>query len=885
MIATHLTPVEQADPKLWGGKGASLIRLAYWQLPVPPFFVLPSTLFTEVWQRRPVAVGGAAHLRQEVAELAKDPAVGDRLRAIIREGLEALPDGPVAVRSSASDEDAAQASLAGQMDTFLFVPRDVEHVLAHVIRCWQSLFSDRGMSYREQRGLSTDGLSIAVVVQTMSHADRSLVAFSANVLTRDPDEMLVSAAWGLGEGLVSGAVDADQYVLSAKDGAVHDRQRGDQDQKSVRGPEGGVELVPVPPDERVRPVLNEAELKQVWELLKRVQERFGCPVDVEAAFEGGQLYCLQARPITTPIGGRKLLWDNSNVVESYSGVTTPLTFSFANFCYQTVYTQFGRMLGVPRELHDAHERTMKTYIGLVDGRVYYNLLTWYLSMAHLPGFSFTRTAMEGMMGVKESLDYELPAANKGLKKWTHDLPQLVGMVGRALWHFMTVDDLVREFEANFQKVYGAYRDERFQGWDAPRLVELYEDLVNKVMRRWQAPIMSDVGAMVSYALLKKLCANWIQGPEGLQNELLAGEGGIESTQPTKRLMAMAKRIQGMPRAMEVLKVSPEAFFAAIESEPELASLKAEVADWLVRYGDRCMNELKLEEPSLREKPEFMATMLRNYVAMPDLDLEAMEAKERAVRSKAEKLVAEKLGFNPLRRSIFGKVLRSARKHVKNRENMRFARTRMFGVVRRLFLAVGADFASQGVLNAAPDVFYLTIDEIVAYVDGRSVTKNLKALVALRKAEFESFQADEPDERFITRGLPYAHNTYRGAQSAPVEDLGPNVLQGTPCCPGQLEHVTKLIRTPGDDLTLNGEILVAPRTDPGWVALYPAVSGLLIEKGSILSHSAIVARELGLPTIVGVKGLCDRLNRGQRVRMDGTTGRIEILEEEGGPDGP
>ena len=133
---------------------------------------------------------------------------------------------------------------------------------------------------------------------------------------------------------------------------------------------------------------------------------------------------------------------------------------------------------------------------------------------------------------------------------------------------------------------------------------------------------------------------------------------------------------------------------------------------------------------------------------------------------------------------------------------------------------------------------------------------------------------------MTFGLPHVLDHYIGKEAggpATTLDLGPDEMAGTPCCPGQVERETRLIRDPGDDLTLAGEILVAPRTDPGWVALYPAISGLLVEKGSILSHSAIVARELGLPTIVGIKGLCARLDRGQRVRMDGSTGRIIVLE--------
>lgn len=872
MLGTPKTPYRSDELRRWGGKGHLLIALSHWQAKVPPFVILPADLFSELgdW---PDGVDGV-ELRRLVAERAQRPEWRERVTAIIRQGLEQLPETPfLAVRSSASDEDAAGASLAGQMDSFLNVPADATAVFDAVVGCWQSFFSDRAISYRKQKGLSYQGQSMAVVVQALCPAERSFVAFSANVLNRDPNQMLVSAVWGLGEALVSGAVDADQYVLD-RDGKPVSRELGDQDQMSVPVPGGGVSMQPVPDTRKGQPVMSDADLQAIGKLLRRLEEATGKPVDIEGAItEDGCLYCLQCRPITTPIGGRKLLWDNSNIVESYSGVTTPLTFTFASEAYDIVYTLFGRMLGVPPELHLKHARTMRTYLGLMEGRVYYNLLTWYMSMAHLPGFAFTRGAMEGMMGVKESLNYELPAAGTGWQKWTRDFPRLLNMIGRVIYHFATIDRLVADFEARFQRHYSTLRDQDFSGWTADKLVDLWVDLKNNLMHHWQAPIMSDTGAMVSYALLRKLCDKWIPDGAGLQNDLLAGEGDIESTQPTKRLLAMAQKLQQLPTGKAALECDLDGFLAALASDPALAGIKTDWDDYLVRYGDRCMNELKLEEPSLREEPGFLLQVLRNYVAMPTIDTAKMEAQEKQVRVGAEAKAFASLG--PLRRGVFRKVLGWTRKHVRNRENLRFARTRVYGLMRRIFLAIGDDFVREGVLRERMDVFYLTADEIVAYVDGRSVTKNLQALADLRRAEFDAHRQVEPDERFTTTGLPHWNQTYRGPQTE--LDLSDGELAGTPCCPGVVEQVTKLVRHPGDDMRLAGEILVAPRTDPGWVALYPSVSGLLIEKGSILSHSAIVARELGLPTIVGIKGLCDRLSQGQRVRMDGSTGRVEVLE--------
>jgi pyruvate,water dikinase len=869
-VATPASPHRDHELGLWGGKGHSLLAISQWGVTVPPFFIIPSSLFTVLG---PLPTDrSAGEMRHIIWERAAAPAIREMLRSLITDGLKAIGDAEwVAVRSSASDEDAGGASLAGQMDTFLNVPCRTDDILQRVIFCWQSLYSDRAVSYRQQKQLDATQQAMAVVVQVMVPSERSLVAFSANPLNRDPDQMLISAVWGLGEALVSGAVDADQFVITAGSGKPIETTPGGQAQMAVRPANGGVAMIPVPAEKQGVPVLGEAELTKVHAMLATLARSAGRPVDVEAAMVGDTLYCLQCRPITTPIGGRRLLWDNSNIVESYAGVTTPLTFSFASFCYDVVYTLFGRMLGVNADVHRRHAREMKTYLGLMNGRVYYNLLTWYRSMAYLPGFAFTRTAMENMMGVKESLNYELPKAGTTWEKWTRDLPEMVGMIGRILYYFATIDAMVDDFQGRFNRVYLKYRDASFTGWSADRCLDLWTEFQNELLHHWQAPIMSDTGAMIGYALLRKSCEKWLPDLPGIQNDLLAGEGGIESTQPTKRLLALAQKLQAIPDARETL-TDLDTFRRAMANDPRFAGIQTDWDDWLVRYGDRCMNELKLEEPSLREKPGFLLQMLRNYLNMPSIDLHAMEAQEQAVRAKAEADADERLG--PWRRFWFHRIVRWARKHVKNRENLRFARTRMFGLMRRVFLTIGEDFQREGVLKARDDVFYLAIDELVAYVDGRSVTRDLGALAELRKNEFHAFRSDEPDERFMTTGLPHWNQQVRAPKAAMAAD---GDLVGTPCCPGVIEGRTKMVRDPGDDMTLNGEILVAPRTDPGWVALYPAVSGLLIEKGSVLSHSAIVARELGLPTIVGIKGLCDRLAGGQTVRMDGAAGRVEILE--------
>ena len=225
---------------------------------------------------------------------------------------------------------------------------------------------------------------------------------------------------------------------------------------------------------------------------------------------------------------------------------------------------------------------------------------------------------------------------------------------------------------------------------------------------------------------------------------------------------------------------------------------------------------------------------------------------------------------------FRKDLAKLRQAVKARENMRLMRTRMFGLMRDVYLEIGNQLAFYGVLDGPRDIFYLTVEEIEAYVDGRSVQSKFKPLVATRKEEFASYEKEELPHHFSTHGPVYHHNLYEYRSSGEVREDAEE-LKGIGCYPGRVEEKVKLIFSPKDELNLNGQILCTVRTDPGWAPLFPTAGGILVERGSTLSHSAVVARELGIPAIVNIPGLTKILSDGERVRMDGATGIIQRLD--------
>ncbi|HEV3484941.1 MAG TPA: PEP/pyruvate-binding domain-containing protein, partial [Vicinamibacterales bacterium] len=726
-----------------------------------------------------------------------------------------LPGEFFAVRSSAVGEDAAGASFAGIHESLLFVrPHEISNAIEHVRA---SAKSERALAYRREHGIPIDERPMPVIVQQMIDSHTSGVVFTANPTTQDVHEIVISALFGLGEGLVSQGFDADTFIVQKEDLSIG-AEIVEKTEAITR--EGRVHV----DDPNARSLTDE----QVRELAKTsiaIENAFGRPQDIEFAFDAkGVLYILQTRPITTieeygPAAGNRILWDNSNIVESFSGVTSPMTFSVIRRAYAIVYRLFAQVMGIPDRVVEEHKYVFENMLGLFRGQVFYNLLNWYALVKLFPGYEQNRAFMESMMGVRESVTAEHPAKTR----YTALLPIVTRLIG----NFSRIDKHVAAFESNFRHHYDRWSRTDFDALRPHELMQLYYDFEDRVLWHWKAPIINDFFVMIFYGTLKKLTTSWCNDPS-LQNDLLAGEGGIESAEPAKMLL----RIAELARPDAALRGAIER--GDLEAARQHAEFAAEFDRYMELYGFRGMNELKLEEPPLRDRPDAVLAFIRNYLVndvKPQPDVRA-DAERRAFAS-----------LSPLRRMLFRFVLKRARIGVRNRENMRFARTRIFGLVREVVRAMGRRLHEENLLDSPGDVFYLGLEELWDYVKGTALSTNLRELAALRRREFDEYRANpDIDERFETYGMAYHRNRYLARRGAAVSEDG--AIRGIACSPGRVTGAVKVLRSPNDDMRLGGEILVAERTDPGWVPLYPSISGLLIERGSILSHSAIVAREMG-----------------------------------------
>ncbi len=901
----------RANPALLGGKGHNLARLIDAGQNVPAWYGITTRFQDQIFEKcslygvmddalRSIDADAPPEMIEKALSPLKEAILGldftpEIKNALIEQHRTVLGgEGYFSVRSSAIDEDSGEASFAGLHDSFLFVHGE-DGLFDKVRMTWASAFNTRAIIFRIKNGISLEKIKLGIVVQEMVEATASGIVFTANPNNGNVQEVLVSSLYGAGEGIVSAGLDADLFTYSKQEG-TWEAELTEKNHQLVfdKGKGAGLTKQDVPVDIRETASLNDEQIKNIARAAMEIENYFRKPQDIEFSIDrSGSLYILQARPITTvheygPAAGNRIIWDNSNIIESYSGPTSPMTFSFIRHAYTIVYHCFSQVMGIsPKDVH-RNRHVFENMLGLINGQVYYNIINWYKLVHLFPGFNYNKPFMESMMGLKDKVDLDEEEAPVGWRRrYLVELPQLIILLCRSLRNFSRIDKLVAEFESNFDRYYKDWSARDFKTLTPAELMKIYRDMEDKLLWNWQTPIINDFYVMIYYGALKSFCQKWCEDESGsLQNDLICGEGDIESTKPTKMLMEIASRVKNNDKQRELfLNHTHEELADLVLASGEHSEIQEQISTYLDLFGFRCINELKLEEPSLRETPEFVFQMIQNYLKMENeeaLNPKAMEDREKDIREVAERKAMENIGarFSLLpRKTLFSRVLRNARRGVKNRENMRFARTKIYGLLRELINAIGAHFSKEEIIAGPRDVYYLTIDEVWDYVKGTAVTTDLKGLVELRKKEFSAYRAEDAeviDDHFETFGLAFHKNLYRNYSTSSSDDDGDG-LKGTGCCPGEIRGRVKIVQSPRDNLSLNGEILVAARTDPGWVPLYPAVSGILIERGSILSHSAIVAREMGIPTIVGIPNLIKSLEDGQEVRMNGATGIVEIVE--------
>lgn len=812
-------PSETPLPPAAGGKARALDRLARAGFNPPPFFVI-----------LPSAFEAKGLIETEAQALSK--------------ALQSLGAGPFAVRSSGAQEDGTEHSHAGQFLSLLNVTEDDVKTAAHKV--WESGHVGSVADYRDARGLGAAEPAPAVVVQAMINADSAGVAFSADPVSGLRHHAIISAIEGLGDQLVSGAEDGETWLI-------------DRQQSSIL----------TSPD--VEPILSASQALGVADLAARVEEAFGAPQDIEWAYQGETLHILQARPITTPLkapahaDGQVLIFDNSNIVESYPGLVSPLTYSFAQYAYARVYRAFVRMVGVREDAIVANAPVFENMLARVEGRVYYNLGNWYRALALLPGFAINRAHMETMMGVSEPLPEAVtanigPRELAGFARWREYARMAragIGLLGQAL----RLKTTIKGFYTRLNAALGPESLDH-QTANLAQLAEEYRRIEASLLDRWDAPIVNDFLCMMAFGASRKMMERWF-GQVGLDlhNQVMIGQGDIISAEPAQRIAAMGAMVRQMDGLDDQLRAEG---VKALEPHAEL--YKA-FDGYLEKFGERCTQELKLESLTLHDDPSPLIAAITAAAARSP-------AKPAQTNVSVESFSTLPKG-RPIRRMIARSFVNWAKARVRDRENLRFERTRIFGRARNVFLAMGCELTALGHLDDPRDVFNLTVNELLGAIEGFAPTQDLRALVKLRQAEMTRFgQRPDPPERLTIHGAAINVGVAEQTADTTKDDDDTTLIRiGTACSAGIVTAKARVIDDPTKQSLESGDILVARHTDPGWIAVFANASAIVVERGSLLSHSAIVAREMGIPCVVALKNATRWIVDGETITVDGATGKV------------
>ena len=881
-----------------GKKAQNLLELAVQEFNVPKFSVVTNKYFREVildeikeYSRKEgnedeisdwnsIFDGNTERKTENIVKVIKEHKIKEEFLKEIENIAE--NDSYYAVRSSSIEEDSSNFSFAGQFETYLYVKK--ENIMEKVKEVWISSFSSHVMKYRKEGKINNEINVPAVIIQEMVNSEKAGVGFSVNPVNGNYDEIVISGTYGLGTSIVDGDENGDLFIYNKKTKEIKKeirtkkiRQVLDFENKKIKTEEINIE------DE----VLNDSEVQELGENIINIEKYYGKPQDMEWAFEKGKLYILQSRPVTTLKKSNEktsntIIWDNSNIVESYPEITLPLTFSFIRKAYSDVYKRFSEITGVPPKVVESYQVVYDNMLGLLKGRVYYNLINWYKLLMLFPNSRNNSKFMEQMMGVKKELSEEdinenlLEAEGKmsSWEKFRNKIEKLKAGTTLFLNMFLIENKAKKFYKLIDENLNG--KNSRLEEKSVKDLKKYYKFLENKFLKNWEIPIINDFLVMVWFGLSKKVAEKYIkENFEEVHNILIAQEGNdMISVEPSKYIMKMSSIIKKDKALQNEIKGIIEKATTDINIENLTGNDEFNILleEYMEKFGDRTVHELKLEALTLREDPLFLIKMIYSI----SMTKESGEHSKRNISEEQNKIY-ENLKISPLKKFILKKTVSYAKKFIRLRENLRYERTKVFGMVRKIMKKMGTYLKEENIITHERDVFYLTIDEIFGLIDGALIDTDLKKLVDLRKEKYREYEEEAvlPD-RFLTRRFLGENFHYEDLTENEQEDK--NILRGTGCSKGVVKGKVKIVLNPMNTEVEDGDIVVTKSTDPSWVMVFPLLKGLIVEKGSLLSHSAIISREMNIPAIVGVQGATTALKTGDFVQFDGSTGIIKKLDE-------
>jgi phosphohistidine swiveling domain-containing protein len=875
-----------------GEKAANLSRLLRSGHPVPEGFVLTNAaldaflagngLVARIDQiceaLDPRALDGVQAASTAIAGLIRGASLPVAVATDLDLALAGLPPQPVIVRSSAVGEDSGDASFAGQLDSIADV-MGASQVRRALLDVWASRWSTRSLSYQLARGKQLSGMG--VIVQRQIASAISGVLFTA--APGRPDEMLVEYCGGTGEALVSGRVNPGRLVISRRDLGW------------------ALQTHPEQPADAATLFLEPARIASLARRALELERVFGLPQDIEWTMDGeGRIWIVQARPITVSArpasapgakrAGRPVVWSNANVNENFPEPISPLLYSIARRGYYHYFRNLGRAFGFTRRRIASMEEPLQRIIGVQGARMYYNLTSIHGVLRSAP-FGELLAAWFNQFTGAEQTDAPAIVRTRRTDSLARQAGELAAIAVRTAWQYVFVTRRVERFERTAAAFAERTRPTLLETRSRRELLDDFRAFLDIRYNRWKDASLADTAAMVCYGALKRALNRALPSADqaSIHNSLLKALPGLPSSVPGVKLWDLSRLVRANARLRDRLETTPAVeTIAVIRHDPQFADFNAELERFLDDWGFRCSGELMLTVASFQEAPAPLVDIIKAYAGRDEGSPAEHLLTQRRDRLADTARVATVLRTRRLHRfvpflhewHVVSVLLRWTQHAIVLRERARLKQALLYSRLRRVALALGARLVEDGLLDDRTEIFWLTADEIDDLVSGSAMfPHHLRPLVEVRRAAHAELGAAAPPDSLTLGEDDY----WQGASDRQVplaqrsDALGPRTLQGLGVCGGTATARAAVLTDVTEAHRLQpGDVLITRQTDPGWGAVFPLISGLVMERGGMLSHGAIIAREFGIPSVVGIAEATRAVPHGTRVAVDGDRGLVQIL---------
>jgi rifampicin phosphotransferase len=877
-----------------GGKGANLGALTRAGICVPPGFCVTTAGFDRFMEALPDAQEHFAALDAldgTSIDAARMAAEGMR-NAL---GALAMPEGvreavlsawrtlgtehALAVRSSATAEDLPGASFAGQQDTFLNV-RGEASLLEAVRRCWISLFTDRAVLYRARGGFGHHAVQLSVVVQRLIDPEVSGILFTADPITGHRHIASIDAGFGLGEALVSGLISADLYRVDKRSGEVLLAQPGHKAFAIRSRPDGGTTREALPETQADARALSDEQVRALAEIGAKVEALYvGVPQDIEWCIAEGKVYVVQARPVTS-------LFPLPQTTQTDIGLRVYVSFGHLQMMLDPMPTLARQVwqLFLPAGKTRAptlRAPPMRSSVMVSAGSRLYIDVTGALRISHIrKGLLSLLSRAYQTLGQSVSALVTRPGFEQGRAASGKVMRAVLRILGPVFARvpirllFRDPEEGAAAFSRALKEIpLGIEQRVRAAGTSAAR-IRLCEHELNGLFWRVRGHLAQMITGFAALALLRRLTSGgWADRVRDDVGLLMRGLPGNVTTEMDLAVGDLTDRLRPHPALAALIQsqrwADAQGQLQDVAGGTELASA---IAAFLSRYGNRSAGEIDLSRPRWRDDPSLLLRVMSGGLAAGEAGVHRRQHQAQVATAEeaiARLVAAAKHGpWGWLRSRWARRLARVARIGMGLREHPKFAIVQVLAIVRAEALVAGRTLEERGQLNNVADVWHLGFDELANALEDPN--RDLRATVAARSAELRGDQGRRPPLVMSSDG-----------ETPTLEaraDLPEGALSGTAASAGVVEGIARVVTDPSREVVRAGEILVAPFTDPGWTPLFVHAAGLVTEVGGMMTHGAVVAREYGIPAVVSVSSAVERIKSGQRIRVDGTRGFVQILEK-------